>query len=449
MKTLDFDPMEFLLAELKKRGADDVVLQLGREESQQLKFSNSKISTTKSWDLSVLFVFATVDKRIVVTTVKDLSKKSLARTAVKVSQFVKHLAPNKGYRGIAKGPFKYGQLNQAYDKKLADRDYAESHALSLVDEIISTAREHGVRRVAGVYENSVSSIRILTSGKVDKREDSTHSYLSIRALKSKHATGHMVACSRMLNKLDATGTTAMAADIASRAVGAKNLKPGKYNVVFDSLPFANILNHVGMASSIFYVEAGLSSLKDKLGKRVASKAVTLYDHGTLTNGFNSSRFDEEGVPCRKTALIQKGIFKNYLHNTSTARRHRAKSTGSAGLIVPGVSNLVLTSGKHSLNELFKEVRNGVYITNLWYTRFNNYATGDFSTIPRDGIFLIKNGKIAHPIKGIRVSDNLLRVMESVSAIGRDARQIRGWEVDKPTVTAPAVVKDVRLTRPTR
>ena len=440
--------LEFLLKELKNRDADDVVLLFARGESQQLKFSNSKISTTKNWDLSTLLVFATFNKRIVVTTVKDLSKGSLTRAAVQLSQFARHLAPNKEYGGIAKGPFKYPEIRQGFDKKLADYDYAEEHALSIVDSVISTAKRKGIRRVAGVYESGTGSVSLLTSGGVCESERSTSAYLSVRALKSKNASGHMVACSRMLNKLDVSGTVEMATDIALKAAGgAKHLKAGKYNIVFDCLPFANILDHIGMACSIFYVEAGLSSFKNQLGEQVASQLVNVYDHGTLANGISSCRFDEEGVPCQKTTLIKRGVLKNFLHNTSTAKKYKVKTTGSAGLIVPSASNLVLTKGKHSLDELFGHIRNGVYITNLWYTRFNNYTTGDFSTIPRDGIFLIKNGKLSHPIKGIRVSDNLLRIMKAVSAIGKDSKQIRGWEVETPTVTPPVAVNDVPLTKP--
>lgn len=441
--------LDFLMRNLKRRGADDVVLFFARGESNLLKFSNSKIATTKNWDLATLLIFSTFDKRIVATTVRDLSEASLARAASQLSRFARHLAPNRDYRGIAEGKFTYPLLRQGFDRRLADRDYAEEHALSLVDTVISTAERKGVRRVAGIYENSVGSVSLLTSGGVDKQESSTNAYLSVRALKSKHATGHMVACSRMLDKLDVSGTVEMATDIALRAGGARLLRPGKYTVVFDSLPFANLLNHVGMACSIFYVEAGLSSLKGRLGEQVASPLIDLYDNAILSNGFSSSSFDEEGVPCQKTALIRRGVLKNYLHNTSTARKYKTKSTGSAGLIVPSASNLVLAKGKHSLGELFRHIRNGVYITNLWYTRFNNYATGDFSTIPRDGIFLIKDGRLSHPVKGVRVSDNLLRMMGAVSAVGKQARQIYGWEVETPVVTPPVAVKDVTLTRPAK
>ena len=79
--------LKFMLKEMQKRGADDVVLQHGREESSQIKFSNSAVDAVKNWDLSALLVFASFEKRIVITSVKDMSKSSLQKTAKDLSAF--------------------------------------------------------------------------------------------------------------------------------------------------------------------------------------------------------------------------------------------------------------------------------------------------------------------------------------------------------------------------
>ncbi|MBS3165290.1 TldD/PmbA family protein [Candidatus Woesearchaeota archaeon] len=440
--------LDLMRRELAKRGAEDVVLHLLREESQQVKFSNGEVSATKNWDLSAMLVFAAFRKHIVMTSVRNLSLTSLKQTALRLSQFARSLAPNKDYMGIAEGPFTYKPVRHGFDARIADRDSAEDHSLELVERVITRAAGHGVQRVAGVYEHGVSTVQMVTSGGVQAAERSTQAYLSVRALRSKTASGHMVSCSRILDRLDVTGSVDRAVDIAKLADRPRSsVKPGRYPVVFESLPFANLLNAVASSASVFYVESGLSCLTGKLGDTVASPKVTLYDDGSLPNGYDSSSFDEEGVPRRRVTLIRKGVLRSMLHNTSTARRYKTKSTGSAGLVVPNPTNVVLAKGNKSLEQLFSHVRNGIYVTNVWYTRFNNYAAGDFSTIPRDGIFLIRDGELAAPLKELRISDNLLGIMRSVSAVGKDARQVRGWEVETPTVTPPAAVDAVRFTRP--
>ena len=86
------------------------------------------------------------------------------------------------------------------------------------------------------------------------------------------------------------------------------------------------------------------------------------------------------------------------------------------------------------------------VTNVWYTRFQNYATGDFSTIPRDGLFLVENGKVSGAVKELRISDNLLNILKNAVAIGNKPEQVFGWEVEMPVITPAVLVKDIHFTK---
>jgi len=175
----------------------------------------------------------------------------------------------------------------------------------------------------------------------------------------------------------------------------------------------------------------LSCLQNTLNKKVMNEKVTIYDDGTLKNGFGTSLFDSEGVPSQKTLLVDKGVVKSYLHNTSTAKRYKVQTTGNAGLIVPEPHNVVLEPGDQSKDELIKNIKKGIYITNVWYTRFQNSHTGDFSTIPRDGAFYIEKGKIQYPLKNLRVSENLLNVMKKVSPVSTPHVLVSNVNITKP------------------
>ncbi len=96
--------------------------------------------------------------------------------------------------------------------------------------------------------------------------------------------------------------------------------------------------------------------------------------------------------------------------------------------------------------MIRQVKRGLIVTNVWYTRFQNYESGDFSTIPRDGMFLVENGKVTGAVKELRISDNLIRILQNVVARGSEQESVYGWEVDVPTITPPVLVKDVRLTK---
>ena len=171
---------------------------------------------------------------------------------------------------------------------------------------------------------------------------------------------------------------------------------------------------------------------------------TLEDDATLPTGFNSVSFDDEGVPTKKTTIIDKGILKTYLHNTSTAKKYKVETTANAGLISPKPFNVVFDCRK---GDIF-DVKEGIYITNVWYTRFQNYSSGDFSTIPRDGAFLIKNGEIVQSLKGMRISDNMLDILKNIQCCNKKLWQIKSWEAEIPTFTPEVLVNNVSITKPT-
>ena len=144
-------------------------------------------------------------------------------------------------------------------------------------------------------------------------------------------------------------------------------------------------------------------------------------------------------------ILLNGKLNTFLHNTSSAIRHKTKSTANAGLINPSAWNIVLEKGKCSEGDV-RDVKKGLYISNVWYTRYQNYSTGDFSTIPRDAVFIIENGEFKQAIKNIRISDNMLNILKNISMLGKKYKQLRNWESDNSCVVPEILVKDVNVTR---
>ncbi|MFO7976905.1 MAG: metallopeptidase TldD-related protein [Candidatus Hydrogenedentota bacterium] len=106
------------------------------------------------------------------------------------------------------------------------------------------------------------------------------------------------------------------------------------------------------------------------------------------------------------------------------------TTANAGLIAPHPWNVVVSPGDSSLEDMIREVDHGLLVTNVWYTRFQNYHTGDFSTIPRDAAITIDNGELGHAVTGIRISDSLPRLLTSITRLSRKQQQIHWWEARK-------------------
>ncbi|MEK6922718.1 MAG: TldD/PmbA family protein, partial [Nanoarchaeota archaeon] len=428
--------------ELLKKGATHVIIATKENASDQIKFSNNRISIVTNWSSSDLSMFIAVKNKLASTSLKQFDKKTISSTVNNLIKIAKLSKQNKDFIDIAKGPFKYKEIKDTYDKRIA-----QINKVKIVEDSISEAIKNNANRTSGILESSTMSILLTTSSDVEAQAKATSIHLSIRALKNKFASGHLTSTSRVLSKFKYLEPAKEAAIIADSSQNPKPGPPGTYDIIFRPLAFANLLSLVGEASSVFSVEAGLSFLKNKLNKKIASKEVTFLDDPTIPNGIGSNKFDAEGHPSQKTTLIENGILKTYLHNTSTSLRYKTKNTANAGIIAPEAFNLILQKSSWKAEEMIKEIKKGLIITNVWYTRFKDYSTGEFSTIPRDGIFLIENGKIKHPIKGIRISTSLPNILNNIYAIGNNPSQIISWETNTPTTTPEVLVKNVTVTRP--
>jgi PmbA protein len=417
-----------------ERGADDVVCHVGTTTKKQIRFSNNAITASKIWDSVSASIFIAKDSRVVVTSLDDMAQ--LDATLDQLFKLARVLEPTEEYYGIAQGPFRYREVPaEVTDTKEED----------IIEQVISIA---GDCRAAGALYNTTSSEAVATSRGVQSNDGGSAIELSVRMFSDAKASGHAVSCSRTLSGFDPEGAAERARDIALRSRNAVLGKEGTYNVLFSPLCFANLLDHMSFQASAFYVDSGLSFFKDKIGQQVGSELVTLYDDGVRPDGLDSARYDEEGMPTKKTTVIENGILKTYLHNTSTAHKYGTESTANAGLIAPHPNNVVLQEGDMGVEELLSEMKSGLYITNTWYTRYQNYATGDFSTIPRDGIFRVENGEVTSPVREIRISDNMLGILSRVSGVGSDTQQIHWWETERPTFTPNVLVSDVTITRST-
>ncbi len=430
-----------ILKKLIERGANDVVISLVNAYAKQIKFVNNEIVKTGTEYLKSLSVFANIKKKLVSTTLKNFSEKSADELVNNILNFSKNINEKEDYYGIAEGPFKYNKLSDVYEK-----DYNNVDLVDLTAKGINASLENA-KRASGILEASNAKIYLITSDNVEAEHEGTHFYFSIRSFYDKESSGHKTISGRILKKFNAEKAGRESGLIARDAKSPIDGKTGKYDVILDPLASAPLLDNVGNSSSIFNVEAGTSFFINKLNKRVASNKLTLYDDPIYPNGLNSIAFDNEGFPTQKNTIIKNGILKTYLHNTSTAKKYKTKTTGNAGLVSPEPTNIVIENGKISREKLIKEIKNGLLITNVWYTRFTNYATGDFSTIPRDGIFAIKNGSINGSVKNIRISDNMLRILMNIKDKANDIQQIKSWEAEIPVIAPSILVKNVNITKP--
>jgi TldD protein len=165
-----------------------------------------------------------------------------------------------------------------------------------------------------------------------------------------------------------------------------------------------------------------SVLYDKLGKQIASEAVTVYDDGTVEGAFGSFRYDDEGVRTQKTALIDKGTLTGLMHNRETAHKLNMKPTGNARAEdfrfepIIRMRNTYLAAGDSSFEELIEDIDFGYYLKSFRGGQAN--LDGTFQVGIQEAYEIVK-GQIGEPVRSASISGNTLETLHRVDAVGRD------------------------------
>ena len=442
------DVMQQILTTAKKLGVESVAAGFTRTHERMVRFSNNSITITNSWLTETPTVYLISNKRRAACMIEEQNPNEVKGVIEQLVKTMKVTPAGDVDFTLPRGPFNYQPISGIYDRKVAE---AETGLVDAVETGINAAKKEGAVRVSGVVITHTWERHVMTSAGAEGSDRGTEIETTIRAFASDEATGQGISLSTSLGKFNAEQAGMSAGRIAKMSLNPEPGEAGKYNVVFAPSIFANLLNRVGDSASAYSIDLGLSFFRDLLKKKVASENFTLYDNSRMPEGPGSVALDDEGYPTQDIRLIGNGVLETYLHSSYTAAEHKAPLTGSASFeagiagMVPDARNLVVEAGEGSLEDLFDKALDGLYITNNWYTRFQNYQTGDFSTICRDGVFQIKNGKLAGPVKGLRLSDNMVRILQSVKAMTKDRHWIKWWEVATPTLTPHVLVEGVGIT----
>ncbi len=433
-------------------GAQEVAATVTREKQKMLRFSNNSIIVMQSWDHTVPAVFLTMKQKRAAARVGDPNLDALKDIMKTLKANMDISKPGEVEFTLPKGPFNYGDIPTMYDDRIPRMT---SELTDVAEEAINAALTEGAKRSSGTLITNEWERFVKTSAGAQGRDRGTSIELSIRAFVDDDSSGMGVSCGPRLDDFDAGNAGRAAAKIACQAKNPIFGDEGKFTVVFGPSIMAEFLNRVADFASAYNVDLGLSFLKDKVGQKVASEKLTLVDDSRMPGGMNSCSFDDEGYPTQSTRIIDRGVLKTYLHSSYSTAKYGGELTGNAFFaggtwgITPTALNVVVEPGESSLNELFEQVGNGLYLTNNWYTRFQNYQTGDFSSICRDGAFRIENGKIGRPLKGLRISDNMPRILQSIASLSKERQWIKWWEVTTPAYLPHIVVEDVGITRATK
>jgi predicted Zn-dependent protease len=247
---------------------------------------------------------------------------------------------------------------------------------------------------------------------------------------------------------------------------------GDYPVIFGPQPVADLCNNLIVPScqaGSFYSSS--TPFLGRLGRIVAARGLSVYDHGAMPGLAGSRGITCEGLPTGRTDLIKDGVLvgllshwydtQRLLHDPAAREKLGVDPAAAAAALAPrngfryeggsgrsfdttpgtGASNILVEGADPvSLADLAARVGNGLYVGRIWYTYpINGLRAGDFTCTVVGDSFIIRDGRIAAPLKAntIRINDNVTRLLGAVVGTTKDARGTPLWGADE-VVYAPAI-----------
>lgn len=433
---------ESILGKLRN-SYDESAVQINEVNNVMIKIVNNEISLKHSQTLYNISLYLVKKGRLFMLESSTSNISELTSLVERIGSYAELVQESELYAPLPE-PKPYKALTNLFDNKVLN--YIDNSA-QLCELMINSAINEGAQRVSGTLKLSVVSKALTTSKGFEGFERGSEVVSYLRAFKNE-SSGHWAYGGRFvdLNSIEYVGKKA--AQYATFTKEVVEVHPKKYEVILSPLVVGNLMELVATMASSFYILSGFSIfMNKKVGDVVASENLTLADVPRDVELSNSTAFDDEGVETYDKEIIGKGVLKSLLHNSKTAAKFSTTSTGNAGLISPKPWNISLMPGDSGEDEMVEETKEGLLITNNWYTRLQNYVEGTFSTVSRDAIFYVRNGEIVGTTRRVRIADNLNKLLRNVSLIGKKQYLVKWWEVTVPSKVPYVMVKDVNITKP--
>jgi PmbA protein len=418
------------LARARQRGAfaaDAVVVESDAREVRVRGDDVEFVTQQRSRTLGLrAFVKAPAGLRVALTSTSDLAEATALQLVDDTVELAGSTAPDP-CAGLPDGGFAEAlpdldlirpeERDVPLEARIADARRAEAAARGLDPRVTNSQGSDASSSFARVaFGNS--------QGFFGEYESAQHSIVSVPVASQDGAmqTDWWVSAARSLAALEEPGAVGRrAAERALRRLGSRRVKTCKVPVIFEAITARSLLSHHAGCVSGGALYRKASFQYGRLGERIASDAVTVVDDGLRRGGLGSRPFDGEGLPTRRTVVLEKGVLKSWLLDGYSARKLGLASTGNASRSpgsAPGASptNLWLEPGDSSLEQMIAGTERGLLVTWLFGPGFNP-VTGDFSR-GAAGLW-IEDGRVAYPVHELTIAGNLGEMLAGIDAVGRE------------------------------
>jgi PmbA protein len=402
------------------------------------RFANSTIHQNVAENNTGIYFRSIIDGKIGVASTSSLNKDDLQRALRNSLAIAERALPNPDFKGLPK-PTNYKKVNTYFEPTAA---YTPKQRAEVIRDMGRKADKLGMT-IAGAFTTSASEISVVNSNGVACYQPLTTASLNLIAM-SDNSSGYAEGLSRSVLKIPFTLIVETAFKKCLDGKNPEDLEPGKYDVILEPVAVSSVMDWL---SIIGFGAKGVmektSFISGKSGKKVMSPDISIFDDGNDTSGL-AMPFDFEGVPKKKVQIIKKGIAAGPVYDSLYAAKAKTRSTGHA--MIPGGSegpmagNCFIAGGKKSKESLIASVKDGLLVTRFFYINgLLDTPRALMTGMTRDGVFRIKNGKIAGPVKNLRFTESITGAFSRIAGISKETQLVKNWWDDIGCCSAPTML----------
>ena len=220
----------------------------------------------------------------------------------------------------------------------------------------------------------------------------------------------------------------------------KSLETKKYDIILDSNTASSIINHITSMISGESIRNKVSCLENKIDKKIFSDKLTIIEDPTNKEYPGFRLFDDEGTITKKKTIVDKGVLKTYLYNIKEAKIKNIESTAN-GYGDISTKNMYVKEGNKTLNELFKDMQDGIYITDYMGSSNDSINTVNGNISLQVFGFIIKDGKIVKGIEPCVMTTTIFELLSNIESIGNDLT-FTNTQVASPSI----YIKNISIAR---
>jgi PmbA protein len=414
---------------------EDIEVYVARGDETEIRAYDGGVESLTSASSAGIGIRVVVDHRLGFAWAGSLDESVLGETLAEARDNASFATPDEHVQlavpdGVAAVPI------DLWDDTLASVPTTSKVELALALEAQARGADPRIRQVdAADYGDASVEMALVSTTGIRASSRKTSGYISVGVIagegeSSQTAGGFSVG--RGFAGLDPDKATSDAVKRAVRLIGATKGPSGRSTVVFDRRIATTLLSVVSSALSGEAVAKGRSFFAGRIGEMVGDLGLTLVDDPTDPRAYGAAAYDAEGLACRRNVLIDSGVLRGFLYDTVSASRAGVSSTGSAvrggfaGTPGPGCRALTLAPGPEGYDEdaVLAVVGEGLFIQSMTGVHSGvNPISGDFS-VGAEGL-MIRDGKLAEPVREITVASTLQRMLQSLVAVGADVEWLPG------------------------